>query len=130
VALRGNLRTLKDLKSTLRRLPVTVAHDIAQRAAPDLTTRSQEAFDSGQTVYGAPRPRGVDGGALTLSKSGQTRREIHFRVTGTIIRCVLGTRWAKYLIGKYEILPNGRIPEGWSTSLRTIASEEIRKKLP
>jgi hypothetical protein len=98
MALRGDLTSLKRLKGTLRELPRTVAHGVAQRGAPVLTRLTQAAYDGGRSVYGDPRPAGVDGRPLTLERTGATRRTLQFTSNGTIVRCVLGTRYARYLI--------------------------------
>ncbi len=123
MGLKGNLSSLKGLKQTIRALPVTVAADVAKRAAPALSSEARGAFDSGQTVYGEARPAGVDGRQLTLVKSGATRDALRFVSIGTIVRCVLPTRWAPYLIGKYSILPNGALPVGWSKRLSAVVAD-------
>jgi hypothetical protein len=109
---------LADFKRQLREFPLSLAHDIAQRAAPAITDQATSAFDSGNTVYGEDRPKNVYGHPLTLiGKTGNTRRSVKFVSNGTIVRCVLGTKYAKYLIGKYGILPNGALPASWSKRL-------------
>jgi hypothetical protein len=123
MGLRGDLSSIKGLKASLRALPLTVAHGVAQRAAPAMTGLTQQAHASGQTVYGDARPPGVDGRPLTLERTGTTKRTLRFTSAGTIVRCVLGTRYAKYLIGKYGILPNGPLPVGWSARLAEIVRE-------
>jgi len=109
---------LADFKRQLREFPLSLAHDIAQRAAPAITDQATSAFDAGNTVYGEARPRSVYGHPLTLlGPKAVTRKTIKFVSNGTIVRCVLGTKYAKYLIGKYGILPNGYLPESWSRRL-------------
>lgn len=112
--------SLRDFKGRLQKLPLSVAHDIAQQAAPLLTQYAQQAFDAGVNVYGDARPHGKDGRKLTLVDTGDTRRAMRFVVNGTIVRCALGPRYAKYLIGKYGILPNGdraAMPVAWRRAL-------------
>ena len=121
--LRGDLNSIRALKSTIRRMPVTVAHDVAQRAAPELTSNTQAAFNSNTTVYGAPRPRSVDGSPLTLTRTGTVQRMLAFVANGSVVRAVLGTRYARYLVGKYDILPNGPLPHAWREDLRRIVKE-------
>lgn len=101
-------------------MPVTIAHDVAQRAAPALTTKTREAFDAGRSVYGEPRPNGADGKPLTLRKSGSVSRDLRFVANGSIVRCVLGPDYARYLIGKYGVLPNGALPADWSRRLHEL----------
>jgi hypothetical protein len=116
MGLRGDLSKLQGLRARLRALPVTVAHDVAQRAAPAMTGLTQQAFDSGVTVYGEARPDGATG-PLTLEKTGHTRRTLRFESTGTIVRCVLTAKYQRYLIGKYSVLPNGALPAEWARKL-------------
>lgn len=118
VTLRGT--SIRDFKDRLRRLPLSVSHEIAQQAAPLLTAFAQQAFDTGVNVYGDARPEGKDGRELTLVDTGKTRDTLKFEVNGTIIRCHLGPRYAKYLIGKYKILPVGdrtAMPVNWRRAL-------------
>ena len=122
MALRGDLARIGDLKQRLATLPKTIAVDVAQRAAPAMTGLTKQAFDSGQNVYGDARPEGVGGRALTLRRTGTVARELRFVAIGTIVRCVLGPRYAKYLIGKYGVLPNGVMPAEWSARLRELVA--------
>lgn len=116
----GDFASVQGLKRALRKLPTTIAHDVAQRVAPALTQESRDAFGGGRTVYGEPRPLSVDGTPLTLRKTGTVAAMLSFTATGTIVRAVLATDYARFLIGKYLILPNGLIPASWSTRLTNI----------
>jgi len=120
MGLKGSLSSINGLKQKIRALPVTVAADVSRRAAPALTDLTRGAFSSGQSVYGEARPLGVNGNTLTLEKSGATRDALRFVAIGTIVRCVLPTKWARYLIGKYGVLPNGALPVGWTRRLGEI----------
>lgn len=126
--LQGDLSTVRGLKKRLQSLPVTIAHDVAQRAAPAMTDETRTAFDAGRSVYGEPRPRSeVDGTPLTLVRTGAIKSTLRFVSSGRITRCVLGPRsetsgqyYGKYLIGRYGVLPNGPLPAGWSQRLAEI----------
>ncbi len=123
-ALKGDFATLARFKKKLAELPTSVAHNVAQRAAPDLTLAARAAYSQGRSVYGEARPTSVvDGKPLDLYRTGATLQTLRFNASGTIVRCVLGTRYAGYLIGKYGILPNGAIPADWSAHLRQIVAE-------
>lgn len=122
--LKGNVNDLKKLGQRLQKFPTSVAHQVATQSAPALTQMTRRAYESGQTVYGDARPTGSDGQALDLHKTGLTAATLRFTSVGTIVRCVLGTRYAKYLIGKYRILPMGRMPTDWSRKLGEIVSEQ------
>jgi hypothetical protein len=100
-------------------MPRTVAVDVAKRAAPELTGLTQDAFSAGQNVYGGARPPGVDGEPLSLKKTGATEQQLRFVQIGTVVRCVLGPKYARYLI-RYGILPNGAIPVGWTRKLNDL----------
>lgn len=123
--LRGNPASLRDLAKNLKTLPVTLAQDVAADVAPEITSRAAGAYDAGVTVYGDARPAGVHGNALSLVASGRTRSTVRFVAIGTVVRCVLGTRWSRYLIGKYGILPNGRLPTAWSEAIARRAKARI-----
>ena len=123
MALRGDLSNLKRLRAHLRALPVSVAHEAAKRAAPAMSTLTQSAFTSGRSVYGEARPAGKGGRVLSLRRTGAVQRELRFVSNGTIVRCVLGPKYARVLIGKYGILPNGALPSAWSRRLAEIVQE-------
>lgn len=126
MTVRGDYATLNRLKARLRAMPVSLAHDVAKRTAPAVTSLATSAFTSGRTVYDDPRPRGVDGQPLALRRTGDTEKTIRFVSNGRIVRCVLGTRYAKYLIGKYAILPMGRIPARWQARIaELVANAEV-----
>lgn len=129
MGVRGDFGSIKALKQRLRDLPRSIAHEVAARGGPAMTDLTRQAFAAGVNVYDEPRPAGVDGQPLTLEQSGATRGQLQFVVTGTIIRCALGTRWAKYLIGKYGILPNGGLPARWAERLRGFVKEAGRNAL-
>jgi hypothetical protein len=113
--------TFNRLRRRLNELPRTVAASVAARAAPALTVLTRQAYDGGRDVYGQSRPKSTTTGeVLTLNRTGATERTLKFVSVGTLVRCVLGTRYAKYLIGKYRILPNGPIPVAWRAKLDTI----------
>ena len=78
-------------------------------------------------MYGDARPKGVDGRPLTLVRTGRTRSMVRFSATGTIVRAVLAVPYAKYLIGKYEILPNGRLPSTWRKTITRVVGESVIK---
>lgn len=118
--LAGNLQSLTQLKARIRDLPRTVAAGVAKQGAPAVTELARQAYDGGRNVYGDARPAGVDGRALTLRKSGATERDLRFEAIGTVIRCKLGPKWSRFLIGKYGILPNGALPAAWGKRLGEI----------
>lgn len=123
--LKGDVRSLQALKRNLKALPITISARIAARAAPVISGLAGDGFDSGATVYGAARPQSVDGKELSLKRSGATRDALQFIATGRDIRTARLPRYAKYLIGRYDILPNGPLPMGWRARLAGISTEVI-----
>lgn len=124
MGLRGDLSTIRRLNRRLRELPISIAHDVAQRAAPVLTALAREAHEARRSVYGESRPIGITTGeVLDLEVTGDTARALRFVANGTVVRAVLPTRYAKYLIGKYGILPNGAIPVSWEQALNDLVRE-------
>jgi hypothetical protein len=121
--------SLRDFKARVRQLPITVAREVAKQAAPMLTQFAQTAFDTGRNVYGDPRPKGKDGRDLTLVETGKTRRQLRFVTDGgTVVRAQLGPRYARYLVGKYRILPIGdrtAMPINWIRALNELAREAV-----
>ena len=95
----------------------------AKRGAPVVTELATGAFDAGQTVYGDARPAGVDGNDLSLVKSGSVRGSLRFVANGTQIRCTLGPKHMRYLVGKYKILPNNALPFRWRAKLAEIVRQ-------
>jgi hypothetical protein len=121
----GDPRTLRALAKALRKLPITASARIAARAAPEMSQLAGGAYDTGVTVYNAARPRGTDGSALSLEQTGATRRAVEFRATGRDIRTAPLPRYARYLIGKYDILPNGPLPAAWRERMTRIAAQVL-----
>lgn len=128
-ALKGDLRTLGRLKAALRKLPITASARIATQAAPAITDLAGGAYDSAQTVYGRARPRSVDGKALSLDRTGDTRRALAFIATGRDIRTARLPQYARYLIGKYDILPNGPLPAAWRARMTEIAARVLTAEI-
>lgn len=126
---KGDPRTLFELNRRIRQIPTTLAQEVAADVAPALTTAAQSAYGGGQTVYGEARPAGIAGNSLDLEVTGATRADVKFVAIGTVVRAVLGTRYAKYLIGKYRILPMGALPVAWSRRISELARDRIARVL-
>jgi hypothetical protein len=120
-SLKGNLTALRGLPTRVNKLPLSLVHDVANRTAPAMTLLATSAFSAGRNVYGDPYGDSkVTGKPLTLKKSGLVGSSIRFAVTGTVVRCVLGPKYSKYLIGNYRILPMGGLPRAWAERIREI----------
>ena len=120
--LRGNPESLRRLAKSLKAMPTRVAQEVATDVAPVLTTLAVTAYSSGRTVYGDARP----GGDLDLFVTGKTLAHVRFVAIGTVVRCIIGTPYAKYLVGKYRILPMGKLPVAWSETI----GAAVRRRVP
>lgn len=127
--MKGDLRSLRSLKRALQKLPATATARIARHAAPAMSELARSAFDGGRTVYDKARPRGVDGGELSLVRTGSSRDAMAFRATGRDIRTAPLPRWTKYLIGKYDVLPNGPLPQAWRERMTDIAARVLHAQI-
>jgi len=128
------LRSINSLKRALRSASITSVARIARRAAPAMSALAQDAHASDRTVYDRPRPLSVDGERLDLVRTGATRAALQFIATGRDIRTAKLPRYARWLIGKYDLLPNGPLPQAWRERLRDIAArvlyDEIHRSRP
>lgn len=130
--LKGSLKLLSNLQADIKRLPQSVAHDIAQASAPEITSEARRSFDAGRTAYDAPRPLGVDGNELTLERTGALRRAIKFAAVGSTVRAVLrSVPYARYFIGyskpgraSFEVLPpaNKFMPSKWHKKITNVVN--------
>jgi len=118
--------TLHNMRKALEKLPETVAQRVAQRSATALTAKAQAAYDGGRNVYGEARKRGEDGQELDLVETTTVRRHVKFEANGRVLRAVLPTRYAPYLVGKFRVLPMGEMPNDWAKTIEKIADEEIQ----
>ncbi len=113
----GGNAAMRGLIGKLKNFPMTLAAEVAGKAAPDLTGLTQQAFSSHRSVYGEARPVSkVTGEPLSLVASGDTERSLRFIAVGTRVRAALSEKYQRYLI-RYGILPNGAIPAGWREHL-------------
>lgn len=119
------LRSINALKNALKQLPITATARIAARAAPAMSGLAGDAYDSDRTVYGTARPQSVNGGPLSLKKTGASREAMAFIATGRDIRTRILPRYTKYLIGKYDVLPNGPLPPLWRETLTDLAARVL-----
>jgi hypothetical protein len=124
---KGNIQSVRDLEKRIRSCAnPAVGELIAKEAAGVITEKLQASFDSGVTPYGDDRPDGFYG-PVALVETGNTRAFMRFGAVGRRIRCVLGSRYSKYLIGRFRILPQGgqKIPFPWAEALAEIAGRVL-----
>lgn len=119
---------MSGIRKMLAALPRTVAQTTATKVAVALSDMTQAAYDSGSTVYDTARPTGAKG-ALDLVDTGAARNGIGFIAVDTIVRSAMTVRYAKYLVGKYKIMPVGVLPSAWQERIRAIFEEEVANAL-
>jgi hypothetical protein len=117
----GHLRSVQGLKRRLAELPKTMAAEVAKRITPEMTKLARGSFNAGQNVYGDARKTSrVDGSPLDLYDTGRIYDGLQFKAFGTITRCVLGPKYAKYVVGRYKTLPNGPLPFMWTRKIADV----------
>lgn len=114
--------SINRLKAAIKDTPLRIRRAVALDAAEILSARMRDSFAAGQTVYDTPRPLSVDGKPLSLVKTGRTKEALNFVAIGTILRAQLPTKYAKFLVGKYKIMPQ-RLPAAWAQELATLVRE-------
>lgn len=120
----AGITSLNRLRGAIKALPLRIRTAVAKDAEAILTREVQDAYDGGQTVYGVARPLSkVTGQPLTLQKTGATRRDLSFVAVGTIVRAVLGRKYQRYLVGKYQVLPSGLLPAVWREKIEKVVHE-------
>lgn len=122
----AGLASLSKLGSAMRAAPLRIRTNVAKEGSVALTDDLREDFDGGRTAYGDPRPLSKAGTPLSLVKSGGTKATLVFKAIGTILRVALGTKHAKFLVGKYGMLPNPkRLPSDWQKKLAGIVRGQV-----
>lgn len=123
------ITSLNRLRGSIRELPLRIRSAVAKDAEGILNREMRGAFDAGRTVYDTPRPlsvaKGREGSKLTLKKTGRTYAQLYFVTIGTILRAQLPTKYAKYLIGRYQIMPQS-LPAKWRVELEQLVQDYVR----
>ena len=127
------LEKLSALKKRLAGMHLELAFDVCAAAAPKLDTLAKDAYDSGRTVYGESRPSGTRGNSLDLVATDTVRSSLSVVAKETSIKASAsgdnskGRSYATILMGRYRILPNGRLPADWSKTITETVYEEAAK---
>lgn len=123
--------SLAKFSAEIRRLPRRVAHRVAEQAAPAITDLARTTFSASEDAYGVPWVPGADGQKVTLYKSGQLARRVHYVAIGTKLRVALGVPYAKYQIGKRPVFPTqgGQLPAEYQRTLQRIAVAVCREEI-
>lgn len=120
--LRTGISSMNRLRAAIADMPLRIRSGVAKEAAEVLTAEIRQDFAAKVTVYDTPRPLSVTGAPLSLVKSGRTRSELAFVAIGTIVRAQLGSKYGKYLVGKYKVMPMS-LPSAWAKKLEGIVAE-------
>jgi hypothetical protein len=131
MAFRGSTRNLREYEKRLRKVAsVATGERIAELGAQALTAELQRDFAAGNDAYGGARPDGFHG-PVTLVRKGTLRSFLKFAATGRRIRVVLSVPYAKFMIGRFNVLPRGgsAIPFRWAEKLDAIAKRVLGETL-
>lgn len=125
------MSSLKEFSAKLRDMPRTVAIKVAAAAAPALTEAMQATFNAGEDAYGVGWAPGSEGQKITLKKSGNLAKYVHFVSVGTKLRVALGVKYAKYQVGKRPITPRQGepLPKAYSDALKKATDSVISAEL-
>lgn len=126
---KSSTENLRKFNKELGGLTRDLAIEVAAFAERQLTFLARDSYGRGETCYGDPRPEGVNG-PLDLIDKGLTFGHLKFTADGgTKIRASLLGEYARYLIGKYRILPigNAALPIKWSKAIRNAAQKRIAR---
>ena len=127
------LEKISALKRRLSGMHLELALDVCAAAAPKLDALAKQAYDAGKTVYGEARPPGTRGNALDLVESNRVRSSLSVVAKENTIKASAsgsnskGRSYAAILMGRYRILPNGRLPADWSATITETVYEEAAK---
>jgi hypothetical protein len=116
--------SFREIKARMARETIGIETDVARAVAPYLTALARSDFAAGRNAYGEPRKPGFHG-RVTLVDTGAMFELLRFVSFGRILRCALGTPYAKYMIGRFEVLPIGDrtgVPPRWATLIDTALS--------
>ena len=109
---RGGVKDLRRIAANLGKLPKTIGQRVAADVSKDFSAATAAAYASGTTPYGDARPLGKHG-PVTLKRTGKTEASLRFEAIGTTIRASFRTGWARFLVGRFRILPMGGLPVAW-----------------
>ncbi len=123
--------SLRKFADSLRALPRVVGARVAQAVAPILTRLALETARASEDAYGVGWAPGVDGGVLTLRKSGALLDGIRYVAIGDRVRLALTNRYAKYQVGPRPVAPpfGAPLPPAYAKALDEASAEVIREAI-
>lgn len=106
---KGKPLDTRKLKTALLRAPESIRHMVAERVEPKLTRALRVFHDSKVGVDLVPYPISKNTGEqITLSRSRKNEAYLYFEADGSRLTARLRTPYARFLVGKYGILPRGQ----------------------
>ncbi len=122
---------MKDFAARLRKLPTVVAIKVAAEVAPALTEAARATFGAGETASGQSWAPLESGERATLKRSGTLASSLRYVATGTKVRVALGTRYAKYVLGKRPALPRAGapLPAAYVEAIKVTTARVIAEEL-
>ena len=115
----------------LRELPRLVANRAATLAAERLTEVARGTFERSENAYGRSWILSSKGERVTLRDTGSLARTIRYKAIGTRIRVELGTRYAKYQVGRRPIFPTqtSALPPAYVAALKASVAEALEAEV-
>lgn len=125
------IRSLHQFSKDLRNLPRRVGNLVAAEAAPAITDVGRKSFLAGEDAYGVPWVPKLDGKKATLRQTDDLFDFLFYVAIGTKLRVALGTKYAKYQIGRRPIFPTqgGALPPAYVDALSRVSSDVCRREI-
>ena len=108
--------SIRAIKQRLDDTRIEVATEVARQSVGAVNAIARSDFASGRNCYGEARALGRNGNVVSLHDTGRLGREFGFEQIGTSLRMEIAIPYAKYMVGRFEILPIGdrsAIPIRW-----------------
>lgn len=124
------ISSIHNFSQRLKKVAITSATRIAEKAAPLLTEEGRRTFDIRQAPSGMPWPPGKKPEDGDLVQSGKLRKWIVYRAYGRTVKVALGVPYAKYQIGKRPVYPKRHVtlPDRYQAILLTLFRTTIDRE--
>lgn len=128
-------KSLAQLAKDIRRLPRDVSKKVAEECADKITALATKSFEQSKTPYGVAWAPGEQGQTITLHKSGDLAKYIKYVAIAKggsyALRVALGTRYAKYQIGKRPVFPrqDTTLPDDYRAVIERTAADVVKREM-
>lgn len=104
---------------------------IVAAAAQSVTDSARASFAAHQSPYGDAWAARRDGKPRTNFKSGALFSQLRFVPAGTAIRVSLGVPYARYRLGRGDLLPRkgAKLPPAWAAAIEKVATRELARRM-